>query len=573
MRIFILCGLLLAGCFARAQQPAWRNFDPAVFAAARVHHKLVLLDLKANWCHWCHVMDDSTYSNPAVQRYLQAHFIVAQADQDNRPDLATRYKDYGWPATILFTADGSEIDKQAGYFAPDEMLSILKYAVAHPNGVTTTSKLKPAAGKNVVAKSLENKFYNTLNFDNGGFDFEQKYLDVDTYEYALHQRHADTALSHWLHISTRNAATSLQDTVWGGVYQYSTYSDWQHQHFEKLGNVQARYIKMFCWYAQTFHAPWALDAARLTARYCNTFLNAHDSAFYNAQDADAVPGEKATAYFQLDDAARRQQGIPAVDTHIYTNVNAELAEAFLVLWGATGDNNYRQKALLVLDFMLQHHRQQDGSGFVHEHAGEDLVTLSDNLNTARALFYAYRATNDNNYLQVSKDVGDFIVKTFSNANGGFNSYAGNNGLKPQPVLSENIDACRFLNLLSYATDDKELRARAAKTLQYLLTPVVQQEVSTEPGILSALGEVGKEPLSATLLFYGQTGDTERMLQQTLASPVFYLVNHTYADPTALPEDKRTMFEGFNKPVLFFCTARFCSAPLFDSEGVQDYFAK
>ena len=46
----------------------WRPWSDTVFAEAKRSHKFVLLDLEAVWCHWCHVMDAKTYSDPAGDR-------------------------------------------------------------------------------------------------------------------------------------------------------------------------------------------------------------------------------------------------------------------------------------------------------------------------------------------------------------------------------------------------------------------------------------------------------------------------------------------------------------------------
>ena len=80
--------------------------------------RLVLLDLVAVWCHWCHVMEETTYRDPEVVAQIRAHFVAVRVDQDSRPDLSNRYEDYGWPATVIFDADGHELVKFAGYIPP-----------------------------------------------------------------------------------------------------------------------------------------------------------------------------------------------------------------------------------------------------------------------------------------------------------------------------------------------------------------------------------------------------------------------------------------------------------------------
>src|SRR5262244_3703790 len=117
---------------AKAAKLAWQPWSDAVFAQAKREKRFVLLDLEAVWCHWCHVMDENTYSHPAVIKMLREHYIVVKADQDARPDLSNRYEDYGWPATVVFNGDGQEIVKRRGYLTPDEMASMLQAIIDDP---------------------------------------------------------------------------------------------------------------------------------------------------------------------------------------------------------------------------------------------------------------------------------------------------------------------------------------------------------------------------------------------------------------------------------------------------------
>ena len=104
---------------AIAQQPAlhWQPWSDAAFAEARQQHKFVLLDLEAVWCHWCHVMDDVTYRDPAVIKLLNAKYVLVKVDQDSRPDISNRYQDYGWPATVVFARFGFGNCEAARIFA------------------------------------------------------------------------------------------------------------------------------------------------------------------------------------------------------------------------------------------------------------------------------------------------------------------------------------------------------------------------------------------------------------------------------------------------------------------------
>src|SRR5262249_27720875 len=78
----------------------WLPYQPASFARARAEGRLVLVDGAAEWCHWCHVMDETTYLDPEVGALIASRFVAVRVDIDERPDFAERYAEYGWPATI-----------------------------------------------------------------------------------------------------------------------------------------------------------------------------------------------------------------------------------------------------------------------------------------------------------------------------------------------------------------------------------------------------------------------------------------------------------------------------------------
>src|SRR5205807_2292329 len=110
---------------AHSESIRWEPYTDAAFQKAKAQNKFVLLDLEAVWCHWCHVMDEETYQDPAVIKLINAKYIPIRVDQDARPDLSSRYEDYGWPATVVFNGNGGEIIKRAGYINPSAMASLL----------------------------------------------------------------------------------------------------------------------------------------------------------------------------------------------------------------------------------------------------------------------------------------------------------------------------------------------------------------------------------------------------------------------------------------------------------------
>ncbi|MBD3822147.1 MAG: DUF255 domain-containing protein, partial [Thiotrichales bacterium] len=71
--IFISIWIWLISSPVHASQVDWQPYNHQSFEKARTQNKLILLDIKAVWCHWCHVMDKETYDNAQVSRYLSQH--------------------------------------------------------------------------------------------------------------------------------------------------------------------------------------------------------------------------------------------------------------------------------------------------------------------------------------------------------------------------------------------------------------------------------------------------------------------------------------------------------------------
>ena len=80
-------------------------------------------------------MNRETWVNAEVRSLLKDNFIPVYVDQDGRPDISQRYERWGWPATIIFRPDGTEIVKLRGFYSPQFFLPILTETVKDPSPV------------------------------------------------------------------------------------------------------------------------------------------------------------------------------------------------------------------------------------------------------------------------------------------------------------------------------------------------------------------------------------------------------------------------------------------------------
>ncbi|MDF1663178.1 MAG: DUF255 domain-containing protein, partial [Planctomycetota bacterium] len=325
---------------------AWTEWSDGIFAQAKKEKKLVLLDLGAVWCHWCHVMDEKTYSDPQVAAYMNEHFVASKVDQDAHPDLASRYHDWGWPATILLDADGQELAKFSGYMPKPLFMARLRAFVEDPTpgpSVRAEPKLS-AAKKSSLDKDLKaqlNDLYRAAyDKKNKGWGFSQKWMDWNMVEYGMELALDGTKDGQQMARETLDKQQFLLDPVWGGVYQYSHGQVWTNPHYEKLTIFQAHNIRTFALAFVLWGKDQDLKAAKDTYAYTQNFLKSPEGAYYTSQDADLIKGEHSETYFNGNDEERRKQGIPAVDKNIYSQENGLLVEAFSTLYAVTGDEQY-----------------------------------------------------------------------------------------------------------------------------------------------------------------------------------------------------------------------------------------
>ena len=104
----------------RASEIAWVAWSPEAFERARTQDKPILLSISAVWCHWCHVMDETSYSDPGVIAAINERYVPIRVDNDRRPDVNARYNMGGWPTTAFLAPDGTLLTG-ATYLPPAAM--------------------------------------------------------------------------------------------------------------------------------------------------------------------------------------------------------------------------------------------------------------------------------------------------------------------------------------------------------------------------------------------------------------------------------------------------------------------
>ena len=559
---------------------AWEEWSEAVFERARRENRFVLLDLEAVWCHWCHVMDETTYQDPEVVALIRSRYIAVKVDQDARPDLSNRYEDYGWPATIVFDPRGGEIIKRSGYIPPRQMASVLQAILDDPTpgpSVVPEPQLEYAAAAGLdpaLRRKLLDEHIAHYDFEKGGWGFGHKFLDADSAEFAMLRAQRGDAQAERMARQTLQAQLALLDPEWGGVYQYSTGGDWKEPHFEKIMSMQAENLRIYSLAYALWGDPSHRRAAEQIQRYLQAFLTSPAGAFYTSQDADLVPGQHSSEYFTLVDAERRRRGIPRVDTHIYARENGWVIQALVQLYGATGQADALSQALRSARWILEQ-RGLPGGGFRHDAAFVAGPYLGDTLAMGRAFLSLYVATAERVWLGRAEAAAGFIAKNFAAGSGpavGFITaapapQAGALLATPKPQRDENIAMARFANLLHHYTGKAWYRELAARAMRYLATPAIAQRRPTA-GVLLAGEELATSPTHVTVVGRKDDLQARALFQAALAYPAAYKrVDWWDRREGPLPHAE-VEYPQLARAAAFACSDRRCSLPAFEPDQIR-----
>ncbi len=403
---------------------AWSEYGKEAFDRAKRENKLVLLDGAAEWCHWCHVMEATSYHDARVRKILDESFITIKVDVDARPDLEERYGDWGWPATIVFSPGAEEIAKYKGYIAPDDFVHLLEEVVranreshekkSAPEIVRT--RLSPDAFA-YAARDTEARLASYWDDDEGGWGRMQKAPIGGNNAWLLHRARAGDAGSAE---ARKNAELVLHkqakiiDPVWGGIYQYSAASDWDHPHFEKLATFQApaieNYAEAFALTKDVFYK----DRALAVRDYVKNHLTRADGGFYTTQDADlnahdrAHPFMSGHDFYARDDAQRRSVGEPRVDTHVYARENGLLIAAHVSLYEGTNDPTALAAALAAANSVYATHATSSGAVAHDAEPRAKVLFLADNAAFGLACVRLHAATRDPVHLERARKIAAFI---------------------------------------------------------------------------------------------------------------------------------------------------------------------
>ncbi len=465
---------------------SWLRWGKRAFQKAEERDKPILLAISAVWCHWCHVMDRTTYSDKEIAELIQEKYVPIRVDRDKRPDVDRRYNMGGWPTTAFLTPKG-EVITGATYIPPQQMKPLLhrisRFYKKSKNKIEVKLKELEEVEKKAppIEYGSDHKFFQSIvdnltleiasSFDSlhGGFGNAPKFPHSEALALALLEYYVQGHKA-LLNIVTKTlqkmSAGGIYDKEEGGFFRYSTTRDWGIPHYEKMCEDNAKMLVNYLEAYQITGEESFKETAQGILTYVGTNLSDQENGgFYGSQDADEE-------YYKLSRLERREKTSPRVDKIVYTNWNAMMVSAYLLASVVLKNLSYRQIALRTIDLLLEKSFSSRVGMYHYCLDGKRQLPglLSDQASMIRCLVDAYQSTSNRKFLTYAENIAKFMLGNLWDDAGGFydrpKKIQALGALKTlQKPLDENSVAADAFLRLHHLTGKERYLDSARRTLE------------------------------------------------------------------------------------------------------------
>jgi uncharacterized protein len=307
----------------------WYPWSDEALGRARLEDRPILLSVGYSACHWCHVMAEESFADPAVAELVNDLFVPIKVDREEMPDLDTIYQQAlalmgqpgGWPLTMFLTPDlkpffgGTYFPPRDGYGRPSFVRVVAALGQAWREARATVlqdadsvqralaelgrrTRGDAAAATPLLPDEVEQaarRLAAAVDPRHGGFDGAPKFPHAAALELMLRAARRlgaapDEArgLAGRVRLTLeRMAAGGIYDHLGGGFARYSTDAEWRVPHFEKMTYDNAQLLRLYLDAALYFGEPAFTQVVRHTAAWLLHEMQAPEGGFFTALDADS----------------------------------------------------------------------------------------------------------------------------------------------------------------------------------------------------------------------------------------------------------------------------------------------
>jgi uncharacterized protein YyaL (SSP411 family) len=390
---------------------AWQPWDEAALELARERDVPIFLSIGYAACHWCHVMEEESFEDPAVAERLNENFVPIKVDREERPDVDSVYMSVcqmvrgqgGWPLSVFLTPEGEPFhvgtyfppepkrgmpgfgglldDIAASWNDPEERAEIEQRAEQWTDAVTGELEDTPETpGEAPDAEFLDAAASSALrgaDREHGGWGRGQKFPQPGRIHVLL-RAHDRTGRDEYLDVATTTldamCAGGLYDHVGGGFHRYCVDRDWTVPHFEKMLYDNAEIPRaLLAGYQVTGEKRYA-DAVRGTFAFVEREMTHPDGGFYSTLDAESetADGEREEGAFYVWTPEEVHEAVDDAD-----------ADLFCDRYGVTAAGNFENGTTVLTE--------STSIEALADEYGESVTSVEERLERARERAFEARS--------------------------------------------------------------------------------------------------------------------------------------------------------------------------------------
>ena len=444
----------------------WYPWGEKAIEKAKKEDKPILVSIGYSTCHWCHVMEEESFSDRSIAEIMNKYFICIKVDREQRPDLDKIYitavsamtGSAGWPLNVFLEPDslkpffgGTYFPSKPGAGVTTWPVILKKIAEAWNDSEKRKSLLSSAdkitvflenqlsgnSESNLIEKNNYEKlllsaykvFVNSYDKKMGGFGNAPKFPSPSNLDFLMFYSMPDKkgkALDMAFHTLLAMAKGGLYDQVGGGFHRYSTDERWHVPHFEKMLYDNAQLITSYILAYKISNKKKYLKTAEETINYLLRDMKHPQGAFYSAEDADSISdgkkkegafyvwaqsnishilGEKESKIFSFRYGIKKDGNVLSDPYNEFKNQNI-LYIANSIKKTAEEFNTTEkeiEKSLIKSKEKLLEKRDNRS----RPHLDDKIITSWNGL-VISALSKAYQATENKKYYDAAKDAVNFI---------------------------------------------------------------------------------------------------------------------------------------------------------------------
>ncbi len=309
----------------------WYEWGDEAFAKARETGKPLLISIGYFSCHWCHVMNEETFSNAEVGKLLNELFVCIKVDRQEHPDIDNLYMSFlkmstgsgGWPQTIFADSDGTPFFGGT-FFPPHDdygLPGLLKLApkiadIYKKNRGEVTERsakvlralknintFKPQGGLSIKpADDALDEMGGFYDWENGGFGHKPKFPHESSLSFILEYQNSTPADFKMVrHALDKMADGGIYDHIGGGFHRYAVDEKWTVPHFEKMLYTNAVLLKLYVRMYRLTRDTKYLNVAKDVAGFVLRDMYRPGGGFWPAIDADSPGGEGSFYVWSRDE--------------------------------------------------------------------------------------------------------------------------------------------------------------------------------------------------------------------------------------------------------------------------------